>query len=208
MSSAPTKAVFTPNFAAAAAHPWVAAAKDEKPLHSPDPALGKSKVLQIEVISAEPHWIELLIPCTRDAADRIQPFLINLDADLSDELRRTVGIALHELLLNAIEWGGKLDPTRKVRVAHLRFPRMLLYQITDPGPGFSFQNLQHAVAGHTDPEEIAEIVMKRADLGMRPGGFGIALSQAIADELVYNQAQNEVILIKYLTKPTVGEPTR
>ncbi|MGA8675289.1 MAG: hypothetical protein WB621_08755 [Candidatus Acidiferrales bacterium] len=133
MSSSPAKPQFT-SVASTAPYPRLAAAKDEKSPHTPDPALGKSKVPPIEVISAEPHWIELLIPCTRDAADRIQPFLTNLDADLSDELRRTVGIALHELLLNAIEWGGKLDPTRKVRVAHLRFPRMLLYDIADPGP--------------------------------------------------------------------------
>jgi NAD(P)H-flavin reductase len=33
---------------------------------------------------------------------------------------------------------------------------------------------------------------------MRPGGFGIAMARAIADELLYNEAQNEVILIKYL----------
>ena len=207
MSSAPAKSAFSPNLANSP-HPWLAAAaNDEKSPHNPDPALGKSKPPEIEVISAEPHWIELLIPCTRDAAERIQPFLTNLDADLSDELRRTVGIALRELLQNAIEWGGKLDPSRKVRVAHLRFPRMLLYHITDPGPGFSFENLHHAVVGHTAPDEIAEIVMKRSDLGMRPGGFGIALSQAIADELVYNQAQNEVVLIKYLGKPTVADRT-
>jgi hypothetical protein len=39
----------------------------------------------------------------------------------------------------------------------------------------------------------------RDELGMRPGGFGIAMVRAIADELLYNEAQNEVVLIKYLT---------
>jgi anti-sigma regulatory factor (Ser/Thr protein kinase) len=32
---------------------------------------------------------------------------------------------------------------------------------------------------------------------MRPGGFGISIARAIADELLYNEAQNEVVLIKY-----------
>ncbi len=36
-------------------------------------------------------------------------------------------------------------------------------------------------------------------LGIRPGGFGIAMTRAMADELLYNEAQNEVIFIKYLT---------
>ncbi len=40
-------------------------------------------------------------------------------------------------------------------------------------------------------------------LGIRPGGFGIAMTRAMADELLYNEAQNEVIFIKYLT-PSVG----
>jgi hypothetical protein len=33
---------------------------------------------------------------------------------------------------------------------------------------------------------------------MRPGVFGIAMARAIADKMLYNKAQNEVILIKYL----------
>jgi anti-sigma regulatory factor (Ser/Thr protein kinase) len=208
MSSAPAKPAFGSNVVSAG-YPWLAATpKEEKLTQTAHPSPGKSKVPQIEVISAEPHWIELLIPCTRDAAERIQPFLTKLDADLSDDLRRTVGIALRELLQNAIEWGGQLDPSRKVRVAHLRFPRMLLYHISDPGPGFSFQNLRHAVVGHSAPEEFAEVALKRDDLGMRPGGYGIALSQAIADELVYNEAQNEVVLIKYLARPSAAESSR
>jgi hypothetical protein len=42
------------------------------------------------------------------------------------------------------------------------------------------------------------VAVVRDQLGMRPGGFGIAMARAIADELLYNEAQNEVILIKYL----------
>jgi hypothetical protein len=38
----------------------------------------------------------------------------------------------------------------------------------------------------------------RDQLKIRPGGFGIAMSRAMTDELLYNEAQNEVIFIKYL----------
>jgi hypothetical protein len=41
-------------------------------------------------------------------------------------------------------------------------------------------------------------VAVRDQLGIRPGGFGIAMTRALADELLYNEAQNEVIFIKYL----------
>ena len=151
----------------------------------------------IEVISAKPQWVELLIPCTREAAGRIQSFLMKLEADLPDELRSTIGMAFSELLLNAVEWGGKLDPNRKVRIAHVRCSRMLLYRVADPGPGFSFKSLAHAAVGQPAEEPIAHVAV-RDQLGMRPGGFGIAMIRAIADELIYNEAQNEFIFVKYM----------
>ena len=161
-------------------------------------ALKENAFPPIEVISATPHWVELLIPCTREAAGRIQSFLMKLETDLSDDLRNTIGLAFRELLLNAVEWGGKLDPNRKVRIAHVRSSRMLLYRVADPGPGFSFEGLTHAAVGQPAEEPIAHVAV-RDKLGIRPGGFGIALTRAIADELLYNEAQNEVIFIKYLT---------
>jgi CheY-like chemotaxis protein len=153
----------------------------------------------IEVISAKPHWVELLIPCTREAAERIQSFLMKLEADLPVDLRNIMGLAFKELLLNAVEWGGKLDPNRKVRIAHVRSSRMLLYRVADHGPGFSFKGLKHAAVGQPADEPIAHVNV-RDQLGIRPGGFGIAMLRAMADELLYNEAQNEVIFIKYLAE--------
>src|SRR6185503_13357589 len=91
----------------------------------------------IEVISARPDWLELVAPCDLETAGRIQTFIERLDAGLPSELRDSIGQAFRELLLNAVEWGGKLDPNRKVRIACLRTKRMVLYSIADPGPGFS-----------------------------------------------------------------------
>jgi len=152
----------------------------------------------IEVISAQPHWVELLIPCTQEAAERIHSFLMKLEADLPDDLRNTIGLAFKELLFNAVEWGGKLDPNRKVRIAQVRSSRLLLYRVADPGPGFSFKGLTHAAVGQPADEPIAHTNV-RDQLGIRPGGFGITMIRGIADELLYNEAQNEVIFIKYLT---------
>jgi CheY-like chemotaxis protein len=151
----------------------------------------------IEIISAKPHWLELLIPCTRESAERIQSFLVKLETDLSDDLRNTIALAFRELVLNAVEWGGKLDPNRKVRIAYVRSSRMLLYRVADPGSGFSFENLAHAAVGQPEEQPIAHMAV-RDQLGIRPGGYGIAMTRAIADELLYNEAQNEVIFIKYL----------
>jgi len=158
----------------------------------------------IEVISARPHWVELLIPCTREAAERIQSFLTKLEADLPDDMRNTIGLAFRELLLNAVEWGGKLDPNRKVRIAYVRSSRMLLYRVADPGTGFSFRGLSHAAVGQPADDPVAHMAV-RDQLGIRPGGFGIAMTRSLADELLYNEAQNEVIFVKYLASTPVSE---
>ena len=157
----------------------------------------------IEVVSAKPHWVELLIPCTREAAERIESFLMKLEANLPEDQLNTIALAFRELLLNAIEWGGKLDPNRKVRIAYVRSSRILLYRIADPGPGFNFKGLTHAAVSQPAGAPLAHVSV-RDQLGIRPGGFGIAMIRAIADELLYNEAQNEVIFIKYLSPPAVS----
>jgi anti-sigma regulatory factor (Ser/Thr protein kinase) len=147
----------------------------------------------------------LLVPCTREAADRIQSFVQQLEADLAEDIRDSVGLAFRELLLNGIEWGGQLNPMQKVRVACLRTRRMLLYRIADPGSGFSFENLAHT-AGDYEPGSLAHDRV-REDTGLRPGGFGLVLIRAIADELIYNERQNEVVFVKYLDE-SIGERHR
>ena len=95
--------------------------------------------LAIEVISARPTWVELLVPCSRAAAEQIQPVIARLSADLEPEVIDSVVDAFRELLMNAIEWGGGLDPSRTVRIACVRTDRMLMYRIADPGPGSSWR---------------------------------------------------------------------
>jgi len=150
----------------------------------------------IEVTSARPDWVELVVPCTREAADRLHAVMAQIETDLPEEVRESVGYAFRELLMNAVEWGGKLDPKRTVKISYLRAKRMLLYRIADPGPGFSMEGLDHAAISHPDnPIEHMEV---RESKGLRPGGFGILMVKAKVDELIYNEAQNEVVFIKYL----------
>ena len=157
----------------------------------------KPPVRPIEVISARPDWVELLVPCDREAAERIQELLAHLDADLPPEVRERVGQAFRELLMNAIEWGGGLDPHQTVRIACLRARRMLLYRIADPGKGFSFEALTHA-AVNNPAEKPTEHMVEREARGLRPGGYGLLMTRAMVDELLYNEKHNEVVFVKYL----------
>lgn len=38
----------------------------------------------------------------------------------------------------------------------------------------------------------------RKEKGLRPGGFGIRMVESMVDELLYNEARNEVVFVKYL----------
>ena len=156
----------------------------------------ESEQLRIEVVSAKPEWVELIVPCTREAVDRIQPVLSGLDASLAPDVRESTAYAFRELLMNAIEWGGRLDPSRKVRIACLRTTRMLMYRIADPGPGFNIDDLPHAAISY--PDSPAAHMPVREEQGLRPGGFGLMTVQASVDELIYNEKRNEVVFVKYL----------
>ena len=177
-----------------------------KPVQPPDllntvrQVLAAPEIPPIEVISARPEWIELVVPCTREAVDRIQPVLAQLEGNLAPDVRDAIAYAFRELLLNAIEWGGQLDSTRRVRIACLHSPRMRMYRIADPGPGFKVEELPHAAIGQPEDQPI-EHMRIREEKGIRPGGFGIVSVRASVDELIYNEKRNEVVFIKYLQDP-------
>jgi CheY-like chemotaxis protein/anti-sigma regulatory factor (Ser/Thr protein kinase) len=157
----------------------------------------KTGVPAIEVISAKPDWVELLVPCDLEAATRIHDFLEHLKADLPADVRENLGQAFRELLMNAVEWGGKLDPTRKVRISYIRAKRMVLYRIADPGRGFKLSELPHAAISFPEDQPMEHLEAREAK-GIRPGGFGLLMTRAMVDELIYNEAHNEVVFVKYL----------
>jgi len=72
-----------------------------------------------------------------------------------------------------------------------------MYRFDDPGPGFRIEELTHAAINNPEDDPLAHTAV-REEKGLRPGGLGIMLTQQMIDELVYNEARNEVVLIKYL----------
>jgi anti-sigma regulatory factor (Ser/Thr protein kinase) len=149
------------------------------------------------VISARPEWVELVAPCTLAMVDRIQSFVLQLETNLPVPAQEAVAQAFRELLNNAIEWGGKLDPDRKVRISCLRAKRLLLFRIADPGDGFDIDKLRHAAIANPADSPLEHAII-REEQGLRPGGLGLMMTQSLVDELIYNEARNEVVFIKYL----------
>jgi anti-sigma regulatory factor (Ser/Thr protein kinase) len=150
----------------------------------------------IDVISATPEWIRVLVRCDRKTAERVLQFFTEI-ADLPEPERTAVGMAFREMLLNAIEHGGGLDPTKIVEIAYVRARHMVTCQINDPGLGFTLDEIPHAAIANPAEDPFRHVAHREAQ-GMRPGGFGVLLAQKLVDQLIYGQDGNEVLLVKYL----------
>jgi anti-sigma regulatory factor (Ser/Thr protein kinase) len=153
----------------------------------------------IEVLSATPSWIRLAARCNVSTADRVLQFFHEL-VDLPDTEMHHVGTALREMLLNAMEHGGRLDPEKYVEVSYLRAQHVVICRVKDPGKGFSLNEIRHAAITNPPDDPLRHQSYREAE-GLRPGGFGVLLAKNLVDELIYNEKGNEVLLIRYLKYP-------
>jgi len=150
----------------------------------------------IDVLSATPEWIRILARCDLKTADRVLQFFDEI-AELPNPERSAVGMAFREMLMNAIEHGGRLDPDQQVEISYLRARHMVTCQISDPGQGFTLDEIPHAAIANPADDPLRHVEYREA-YGMRPGGFGVLLTQRLVDELVYSERGNEVTLVKYI----------
>lgn len=155
----------------------------------------------IETLSASPQWIELRVRCKMVTADRLVQFCREMKLDLPAEEREGIATAFREMLVNAMEHGGRFDPEQTVDVSYIRTERSLIYSINDPGSGFSLDDLPHAAIAYPEDEHTRHLLY-RMEHGMRAGGFGILFARKLVDGLVHNERGNKVLLIKYLSNPS------
>jgi anti-sigma regulatory factor (Ser/Thr protein kinase) len=150
----------------------------------------------IEVVSAHPDWLTLRVNCRIVTAERLVNFLDELARELPEPDRDGLMFAFREVLVNAMEHGGRFDPDQVVDVSAIRTVRTLVFYVKDPGAGFDPKALAHAALANPETDPLAH-VEERARQGLRPGGFGLLLARRIVDELIWSQRGNEVLLIKY-----------
>jgi anti-sigma regulatory factor (Ser/Thr protein kinase)/ActR/RegA family two-component response regulator len=150
----------------------------------------------IDVVSATPEWIRIRARCDLKTADRVLQFFDEI-AELPNPERAAVGAAFREMLTNAIEHGGQLDPNEQVEISYLRARHMVTCQITDPGLGFTLDEIPHAAIANPEDDPLRHMEYREAQ-GLRPGGYGVLLTQRLVDELMYSERGNEVTLVKYL----------
>jgi len=116
-----------------------------------------------------------------------------LFSGVSEAQVRHLIAAVRELGINAIEWGHKKQIDLIVTVTYRIDPEKVTIVIKDTGPGFDRRKLLHAAKA----EDPVSHMMVRETLGLREGGFGILMAEGLVDDLQYNEAGNEVRLIKY-----------
>lgn len=154
----------------------------------------------IEILSATPNWVRLLARCDLKTADRLLQFFQEM-IDLPDEERDAVATAFREMLLNAIEHGGHFDPEKYIEISYFHTRRAVACRIKDPGEGFRLDEIPHAAVMNPPDDPLRHLVYREAE-NLRPGGFGVLLTQSVVDEVFYNEQGNEVVLIQYLDRHT------
>ncbi len=113
-----------------------------------------------------------------------------LAEELLEEVRRcgcgadelfAIRLALEEALANAIKHGNRRDPSKRITVSAELAPEQTAITVADEGEGF-------------DPNVLPD---PTADENLeKPCGRGIMLMRAYMDEVAFNEAGNEVRLVK------------
>jgi anti-sigma regulatory factor (Ser/Thr protein kinase)/CheY-like chemotaxis protein len=160
----------------------------------------------IQVLSAKPGWVSVRVNCRLITAERLMTFAKELNAQLPEDTRQEIMLALREILLNAMEHGAAFNPEQVVEVTAVRTGRALVFYVRDPGAGFRRESLSHAASENPSDDPFAHILQREED-GMRPGGYGLLLVSGVVDELIYSEIGNEVLLIKYIDPaPATASP--
>src|SRR5262249_513002 len=96
-----------------------------------------------------------------------------------------------------MEHGGNFDPSQYVEITYIRAHRAVLCRVKDPGQGFSLEELRHAAINNPVDDLFSHAAVREAR-GLRPGGFGLLMSNKLVDELIFSEKGNDVLLVKYL----------
>ena len=161
----------------------------------------------IQVLSAKPGWVSVRVNCRLLTAERLMTFAKELSAQLPENTRQEIMVALREILLNAMEHGAAFNPEQVVEVTAVRTARALVFHVRDPGAGFRPEGLPHAATANPQHDPIAH-VSQREEKGLRPGGYGLLLAAGTVDELIYGEFGNEVLLIKYVDSDFSSQMSR
>jgi anti-sigma regulatory factor (Ser/Thr protein kinase)/CheY-like chemotaxis protein len=148
----------------------------------------------LELLQGTPEHAVLAVRCDLGTLDRLMQFT-RAGLNFPEAEKEEVAFAFREIVLNAMEHGGKFDPSKYVEVCYLKSKRQVTCRVKDPGDGFSLEEVLDAEKRKPLPDVdgpgAAEPELE---------GFGILLAKHYVDELIYNESGNEAFLIKWLDR--------
>lgn len=136
------------------------------------------------------------VPATLEAVNEFVTGLCR-DTPFTPDQVMQVRQLIMELGQNAIEWGNRMSPEKRVDIIYRAFADRVEIVIRDQGTGFNRDKLPHA-ASPDDPTAHMDV---REALGIRDGGFGLMICRGMGDGLRYNEAGNEVTVVKRFDLP-------
>ena len=136
--------------------------------------------------------IAFMIPSKDRYIDQAQVFLSRLvkGCGMEEEKVDAFMTCLKELILNAHRHGHKYDETKQIVVRYRDLGDRLSISIADQGPGFDHKSMLEAVKA----KNAAQAARERYQAGGF-GGLGFQLISKLADELMYNEAGNQVTFV-------------
>src|ERR1700744_2964903 len=109
------------------------------------------------------------VNCRLITAERLMTFAKELSAQLPEDTREEMMLALREILLNAMEHGAAFNPEQVVEVTSVRTARAMVFYVRDPGAGFRRESITHAAIANPVHDPTAHAA-QRQEQGMRAGG--------------------------------------
>ncbi|HPY82726.1 MAG: ATP-binding protein [Bacteroidales bacterium] len=104
---------------------------------------------------------------------------ISETVNISSDIYANILVGVTEAVKNAIIHGNDLDPQKNVTIEYEVSQKYIAFKITDLGEGFDY----YSIPDPTLPENIEKEI-----------GRGLFLMNCLSDEVVYNNAGNEVNL--------------
>ena len=126
--------------------------------------------------------VKITIPSLMENIRIVESFIDNSKDrfQIDDDIYGNIMVAVTESVNNAIRHGNKFDKDKNVYLRLSVEPSTLRFEIEDEGAGFDYNNLPDPTA----PENIEN-----------PGGRGIFLIQALADEVQFLDKGRKVCLM-------------
>lgn len=157
----------------------------------------------IETIQGTLQNVILAVRCDLKTLDRLTQFMREIPL-LPPQESEDVAFAFREIVMNAMEHGGKFDPQKFVEIGYLKSKRMVMCRVKDPGDGFSLDEIR--VAEITGPlVDYAEQTREGKDAELPACALGILIARKFVDDLIFSEKGNEAFLIKYLPPEGAGQ---